>query len=61
MARRDGWINWKESEAEQIILLDLETGILPVNVTELSAEEAWEMCYSHMAEFAEVVFGHFKE
>jgi hypothetical protein len=30
-------------------------------VTELSAEEAWEIVYSHMAEFLEVVFSQFKE
>jgi hypothetical protein len=44
MACPYGWIDWKQSEAKQIILHDLETGILPVDATELlAAEKAWEI------------------
>jgi hypothetical protein len=52
---------WKPSKARQILLGDLEAGILPVDAEELSAEEAWEIMYSNMAEFVEVVFSQFKE
>jgi hypothetical protein len=61
MAPREGWIKWKPSKAKQILLDDLEEGILPVDADELSAEEAWEIMYSHMAEFNEVVFSQFKD
>ena len=57
--RRDGWIDWKKSKAKAIILDDLESGILPVDAAELSAEEAWEI-YEQMAEFVEVVFSQFE-
>jgi hypothetical protein len=40
---------------------DLICGILPVDANELSAEEAWDICYQHMAEFVDVVFSQFKD
>ncbi len=43
---------------------DLETKVLPIDAEEMSAEEAWTICYyRHMAEFvrAGVVFDQFKE
>ena len=48
---------------KHIIMDDLEKGLLPVDEEEISAEEAWSICYQHMAEFvsAGVVFDHFKE
>jgi hypothetical protein len=58
---RPGWIHWKSSAARKILLDDLERGLLPVDPAELSAEEAWSVCYSHMAEFVPVVFSQFKE
>ena len=41
---------------------DLISGILPLSAQEMSAEEAWEICYSHMLEFVEpgVVFSQFE-
>ena len=62
--RRPGWIDWAKSLAKQIILDDLDCGVLPVDESELSAEEAWELVYSQMAEFIRpetVVFSQFKE
>jgi hypothetical protein len=51
MAPREGWIKWKPSRARQIIIEDLEIGLLPVHATELSAEEACgNVVYQHMAE-----------
>jgi hypothetical protein len=59
--RREGWIIWKPSKARQILLGDLEEGLLPVDADEMSAEEAWDIMYGHMAEFVPVVFSRFKE
>jgi hypothetical protein len=55
----NGWIVWEKSRARAIILEDLETGVLPVDASKMSATEAWEVCYSHMTEFVEVVFSQF--
>jgi hypothetical protein len=40
---------------------DLQSGILAVDPADMPAEEAWDICYSHMAEFVPVVFSQFKE
>jgi hypothetical protein len=61
VARPPGWIDWKASSAKQIILDNLENGVLPVDEEECSAEHAWTLIYSKMAEFVPVVFSHFKE
>ncbi len=61
MAPREGWIKWKKSRAKIIILGDLQTGILPIDPGEMSAAEAWEVCYRNMAEFNDVVFSQFEE
>jgi hypothetical protein len=63
-SRRPGWIDWAKSAAKQIILDDLDRGVLPVDEAELSAEEAWDLVYSQMYEFIRpetVVFSQFKE
>ena len=46
---------------KHIIMDDLEKGLLPVDEEEMSAEEAWSICYQHLAEFvsAGVVFDQF--
>ncbi len=48
---------------KHIIMNDLQTGVLPIDAEEMLAEEAWSICYMHMAEFvrAGVVFDQFKE
>ena len=38
--RREGWIDWRRSEAREIILADLKDGTLPVDG--VSTQEAWE-------------------
>jgi hypothetical protein len=57
-----GWIKWVNCAAKHIIMDDLLCGILPVSDDEISAEEAWELQYEHMAEFIRdgVVFSQFK-
>jgi hypothetical protein len=61
VARRDGWIDWRTSRARQIILDDLESGVLPVDEEECSAEDAWTFVYSKIADFDPVIFSQFKE
>jgi hypothetical protein len=60
---KPGWIEWRDCVPKHIIMEDLETGVLPDNEEELSAAEAWSICYQHLAEFvtAGVVFDQFKE
>lgn len=61
-SQRPGWIDWIKSETRCIIIEDLARGILPLNNNELTAEQAWEVCYKHMAEVVQegVVFSQFK-
>ena len=59
-SKREGWINSISSIPKTILLEDLISGVLPLDETELSAEEAWELCYQHMAEFVPVVFSQFE-
>jgi hypothetical protein len=62
-SKRPGWIEWRDCVPKHIIMTDLQTGVLPTDAEEMSAEEAWAICYRHMAEFvtAGVVFDQFKE
>jgi hypothetical protein len=62
-SKRKGWIEWRDCVPKHIIIDDLQAGILPIDEKEMLAEEAWVVCYQHMAEFvmAGVVFDQFKE
>jgi hypothetical protein len=53
------YIKWISSEARKIIISDLEEGILDVDAP--SAKNAWDECYSKMAEFANVPFEQFQK
>lgn len=55
-----GWIDWFNSPAREIIMEDLQEGILSLDENVTSAEEAWDTCYRHIAEFSSVVFDQFK-
>ena len=57
------WIDWKNSEAKDIIPFDLIENVLPLEEEEMSAEDAWELICSHLPEFVgpRVVFSQFKE
>ena len=54
------WIDWRKSEARNIVLDDLRSGRLPLEESELTADEAWDLQYVHMPEFVTVVFSQFK-
>jgi hypothetical protein len=53
------YIKWVVSEAKKIIIADLEAGILDVDAP--SAKNAWDECYSKLAEFANVPFEQFQK
>lgn len=57
---RPDWINWRTSEAREIILGDLEDGRLPLDEEVVSAQEAWDEMYYVLPEFEHVVFSQFK-
>ena len=58
--RQSDWIAWRKSEARDIILDDLESGMLPLDDDVVSAEEAWEEMHFALPEFEHVVFPQFK-
>ena len=54
------WVNWRKAIPPKLILLeDLESGVLPLDESELSAEDAWNSIYSKMKEFELVPFDQF--
>ena len=57
--RNQKFIDWKISEAKQIILNDLRHGELSLDPAVMPAELAWEK-YRHLPEFEKVVFEQFK-
>jgi hypothetical protein len=58
-SKNPDWIDWKGWKARQIILEDLEKGILSLEESEVSTMEAWEF-YSALPEFVNVMFSQFK-
>lgn len=60
LARREGLIDWKKSDAKAILLKDLNDGVLPLEESEVSAKEAWTSCYVNLREFGNVEFEQFK-
>jgi hypothetical protein len=54
-------ISWRDSVQAQILLHDLEEGILPLDNYEHSAYDAWHDCYSKMDEFKNVPFQQFRD
>ena len=57
--KKPGWIEWTGCKARQIVLEDLEKGILSLEENEVSTLEAWEV-YNALPEFEGVVFSQFK-
>ena len=58
--KNPNWVKWKNSDPRCILIEDLVSGILSLDNKEVSAEEAWELMYKHMAEFVDVPFDQFK-
>lgn len=57
---RPDWIDWRKSDARQVLLDDLASGRLPLDNDVVTAEEAWEEMYFPLPEFSDVVFSQFK-
>ena len=53
------YVSWRTCSAREIILEDLILGYLPLDESELSAEEAWEE-YRKQDDFKLVPFGQFE-
>jgi len=50
---------WEDSDAKKIIQSDLDAGLLPIDVKERSAEDAWEMFYEFRDEFKLMPYSFF--
>lgn len=57
--RRQGWIDWRKSEAKATLMYDLEHDFIPLVAEEMPASECWEI-YQHCPEFAGVQFDQFE-
>ena len=60
-AANPDWIDWRKSDAREVILDDLNDGRLPLDEDVVSAEEAWEEMCCVLPEFENVVFSQFKK
>ena len=56
------FIQWASSKSKQILMDDLENGVIPLEEDVITAEIAWDTIYRHAEEFIEerVVFEQFK-
>lgn len=54
------WIDWRKSQAREILLEDLESGVLPLEADYVTAQVAWETMYVNLPEFLNVVFSQFE-
>ena len=48
--RREGWIDWWTSKTREIVLQDLNDGVLPLTEEEMPAKAAWNLHYKHLVE-----------
>jgi hypothetical protein len=53
-------VKWRTSGAREILLDDLQRGILTLDAEEVSAEDAWDAVYSQLDAFELVPFSQFK-
>ena len=61
-SKNPDYIDWRTSQAREIIISDLEDGWLPTDGTKVSAEDAWKVYQSaDLPEFHGVCFKQFKE
>jgi hypothetical protein len=58
--RRQGWVDWRECDARTVLLDDLQSGVLPLDLNVMSAEEAWETLYKDDDAFLNIKFDQFK-
>jgi hypothetical protein len=58
---REGWIDWRNSAAKEILMDDLQSGVLTTDAAQLPALEAWNICYKHLAEFVGIDYDQFRD
>lgn len=59
--RRPKNIDWKNSAARDIIIQDLESGLLSLDRNEMPARMAWDLMYKNMIEFKDVLYTQFRD
>lgn len=52
--------SWRNSKARLIVIFDLEEKNLAIDEKDMSAQDAWDQCYSLLPEFANVPFRQFE-
>lgn len=59
-ASNQKFVDWRKHPAKDIILCDLETGVLEIDEDQVPAKEAWDAVYKHLEEFSNVPFEQFE-
>jgi hypothetical protein len=59
-SKNPDYIDWQKSQAKNVIISDLEDGVLSACETAVSSEQAWDV-YKNLPEFKDVCFKQFKE
>lgn len=50
---------WKNSPAKEVLEDDFQSGMLPLENTEMTARQAWDLVYSHLIEFHGVSYDQY--
>jgi hypothetical protein len=60
---QEGWIDWRNSRAREMIIEDLAKGLIPLTDDECTPKEAWDGWFSHLVEFIQekVVYSQFEQ
>jgi hypothetical protein len=59
-SKNPDYIDWQKSQAKNVIISDLEDGVLSAYETAVSSEQAWDV-YKNLPEFKDVCFKQLKE
>ena len=60
-AAASGKTKWGDSAARKMLVMDLDSGILPAFSNELGPKEAWDEVYSKCQEFQGISYKQFRE
>jgi len=60
-SKREGWIDWTNSEAKKVLLEHLFNKKISLDEQEMPTEELWEFVYKGSPAFKHVVYSQFKE
>jgi hypothetical protein len=59
-SKNPDYIDWQKSQAKNVIISDLEDGVLSAYETAVSSEQAWDV-YKNLPKFKDICFKQFKE